>query len=157
MFIGYIYGIPSERQLQREIEMNLAYRWFLGLKFKDHVPHHSTISWNRQYRFNGTDILQELFDEIVLHAMNHKMVGGRVLFSDTTHLKANANKHKYSKQEIEVETREYFDELNKDVEVTIGNYHTVQQTVRAIKNINLIRRGVKPVRFFPNVHAPKIR
>ena len=38
MFIGYIYGIRSERQLQREIEMNVAYRWFLGLKFKDPVP-----------------------------------------------------------------------------------------------------------------------
>ena len=35
---------------------------------------------------------------------------------DSTHLKANANKHKYTKQEIEVETREYFDELNKAVE-----------------------------------------
>jgi IS5 family transposase len=116
MFIGYIYGIRSERQLQREIEMNVAYRWFLGLKFKDPVPHHTTISWNRQHRFNDTDIFQELFDEIVLHAMNHKMVGGRVLFSDSTHLKANANKHKYTKQEIEVETREYFDELNKAVE-----------------------------------------
>ncbi|MEH6954492.1 IS1182 family transposase [Neobacillus drentensis] len=116
MFIGYIYGIRSERQLQREIEMNVAYRWFLGLKFKDPVPHHSTISWNRQHRFNVTDIFQELFDETVLQAMNHKMVGGRVLFSDSTHLKANANKHKYTKQEIEVETREYFDELNKAVE-----------------------------------------
>ncbi|MGF6949493.1 hypothetical protein QF028_001998 [Neobacillus sp. B4I6] len=48
--------------------------------------------------------------------MNHKMVGGLVLFSDSTHLKANANKHKFTKQEIEVETREYFDELNKAVE-----------------------------------------
>jgi transposase len=86
MFIGYIYGIRSERQLQREIEMNVAYRWFLGLKFKDPVPHHTTISWNRQHRFNDTDIFQELFDEIVLHAMNHKMVGGRVIFSDSTHL-----------------------------------------------------------------------
>jgi hypothetical protein len=48
--------------------------------------------------------------------MNHKLVGGRVLFSDSTHLKANANKHKFTKKEIEVETREYFDEMNKAVE-----------------------------------------
>ena len=116
MFIGYLYGIRSERQLEREIKMNVAYRWFLGLKFKDPVPHHSTISWNRQHRFKGTDIFQEIFDEIVLQAMNHKMVGGRVLFSDSTHLKANANKNKFTKQEIEVETREYIEELNKAVE-----------------------------------------
>jgi transposase len=30
MFIGYLYGIRSERQLEREreIKMNIAYRWF---------------------------------------------------------------------------------------------------------------------------------
>lgn len=91
MFIGYFYGIRSERQLEQEIKMNIAYRWFLGLKFRDPVPHHSTISINRQNRFKGTDIFQEIFDEIFLQAINHKMVGGRVLFTDSTHLKANAN------------------------------------------------------------------
>ncbi len=108
MFIGYLFGIRSERQLEREIKMNIAYRWFLGLKFHDPVPHHSTISWNRQHRFKDTDIFQDIFDEIVLQAMNHKMVGGRVLFTDSTHLKANANKQKFTKEEVEVETREYF-------------------------------------------------
>lgn len=116
MFIGYIYGIRSERQLEREVKMNIAYRWFLGLKLTDSVPHHSTISWNRQHRFKDTNIFQEIFDEIVLQAMNHKMVGGRVLFSDSTHLKANANKHKFTREEVEVETRDYFEELNKAIE-----------------------------------------
>ncbi len=72
------------------------------------VPHHSTISWNRQHRFKDTDIFQEIFDEMVLQAMNQKMVSGRVLFTDSTHLKANPNKHKFTKEEVEVETREYF-------------------------------------------------
>ncbi|MGF6948597.1 transposase [Neobacillus sp. B4I6] len=139
MFIGYIYGIRSERQLQREIEMNVAYRWFLGLKFKDPVPHDSTISWNRQHRFKGTDIFQEIFDEIVLQAMNHKMEGGRVLFSDSTHLKANANK--------------------RDLYVCPNNQELPYSTTNreGIKNISLIRRNVKTAHFFPNVHAPKIR
>ncbi len=116
MFIGYLYGIRSERQLEREIKMNIAYRWFLGLKFHDPVPHHSTISWNHQHRFKDTDIFQEIFDEIVLQAKNQKMVGGRVLFTDSTHLKANANKHKFTKEEVEVTTREYFEDINKAIE-----------------------------------------
>jgi transposase len=116
MFIGYFYGIRSERQLEREIQTNVAYRWFLGLKLNDPVPHHSTISWNRRTRFKDTNIFQEIFDEIVFKAINHKMVGGRVLFSDSTHLKANANKHKFSRVEVEVETREYVEELNKAIE-----------------------------------------
>lgn len=116
MFIGYFYGIRSERQLEREVQMNVAYRWFLGLKLNDQVPDHSTISWNRRTRFKDTNIFQEIFDEIVLQAINHKMVGGRVLFTDSTHLKANANKHKFTREEVEVETREYIEELNRAID-----------------------------------------
>lgn len=117
MFIGYFFGIRSERELERQIQTNVAYRWFLGLNLTDSVPHHSTISWNRRTRFHDTDIFQEIFDEIVLQAMNHKMVGGRVLYTDSTHLKANANKKKFSKQEVEVETADYIEELNEAVGV----------------------------------------
>jgi transposase len=122
MFIGYFYGIRSERQLEREVQMNVAYRWFLGLKLNDPVPDHSTISWNRRTRFKDTNIFQEIFDEIVLQAINHKMVGGRVLFTDSTHLKANANKHKFTREEVEVETREYIDELNKAIDEDRSNH-----------------------------------
>src|SRR4051812_46664401 len=37
LFIGYLFGVRSERQLVREIEVNVAYRWFLGLKLTDPV------------------------------------------------------------------------------------------------------------------------
>ena len=30
LFIGYLFGVRSERQLVREIEVNVAYRWFFG-------------------------------------------------------------------------------------------------------------------------------
>lgn len=116
MFIGYLYGIRSERQLEREIQVNLAYRWFLGLNISDPVPHHSTISWNRCNRFKDTTVFQDIFDEIVFLAMNHKMVGGSVLFTDSTHLKANANKHKFTRETVKVETREYVEELDKAIE-----------------------------------------
>ena len=81
MFIGYLYGIRSERQLEKEIYYNMAYRWFLGLKYsRPHSPSQPTISWNRRTRFKDTTIFQDIFDEIVLQAINHDMVGGRVLF-----------------------------------------------------------------------------
>jgi hypothetical protein len=37
-------------------------------------------------------IIQDIFDEIVLRAMNHKMVWGRVLLTDPAHLKVNAKR-----------------------------------------------------------------
>ncbi|MGO4792408.1 IS1182 family transposase [Paenibacillus sp. 2KB_20] len=116
IFLGYFYGIRSERQLEREIQTNLAYRWFLGLGLTDKVPDHTTISWNRRTRFKDTNIFQDIFDEIVLQAIQHRMVGGRVLVSDSTHVKANANKHQYTKQQVLQNTRDYMDELNGAVE-----------------------------------------
>ncbi|RLM62358.1 transposase, partial [Halorubrum sp. Atlit-9R] len=82
IFLGYFYGIRSERQLEREVQTNLAYRWFLGLGLTDRVPDHTTISWNRRTRFKDTTVFQDIFDEIVLQAVSHRMIGGRVLISD---------------------------------------------------------------------------
>ena len=36
-FIQYLYGIKSMRQTIKEIEVNVAYRWFLGLDMLDPV------------------------------------------------------------------------------------------------------------------------
>ncbi len=80
--------------MEQEIQTNVAYRWFLGLGLTDKVPDHTTISWNRRTRFKDTPVFQDIFDEIVLQALQHKMVGGRVLMSDSTRIKANTNKHK---------------------------------------------------------------
>ncbi|HDL7814201.1 TPA: transposase, partial [Yersinia enterocolitica] len=91
MLLGYLFGIPSERRLVQEIQVNVAYRWFLRMGLTDKVPDASTLSQNRIRRFNGTDIFQRIFDNIVEQAITKGMVGGRVLYTDSTHLKANAN------------------------------------------------------------------
>ena len=33
LLIGYLYGIKSERRLEEEVSLNLAYRWFCGIDF----------------------------------------------------------------------------------------------------------------------------
>lgn len=115
LVIGYLFGIRSERQLVRDIEVNNAYRWFLGLGLRDAVPDASTISQNRRRRFTESTIYQEVFDEIVLQAIDKKLVNGRVLYTDSTHLKANANKNKYDQKEVRRSTRTYLDELEEDI------------------------------------------
>lgn len=64
LLLGYLYGVRSERQLMREVEVNVAYRWFLGLRPRDKVPDASTLSQNRR-RFAESTIYQEIFDQIV--------------------------------------------------------------------------------------------
>jgi transposase len=51
LLIGYLYGIRSERQIIREVQVNAAYRWFLGYTLSDKIIDASTISQNRRRRF----------------------------------------------------------------------------------------------------------
>jgi len=115
LFIGYLYGTRSERQLVRDIQVNVAYRWFLGFGLTDKVPDASTISQNRRRRFSESTIYQEIFDEMVLQAIRRKMVDGTTLYTDSTHLKANANKHKFELQDVQKSTRDYLETLEEDV------------------------------------------
>src|SRR5512147_2353413 len=100
LFIGYLYGTRSERQLVRDIHVNVAYRWFLGFGLTGKVPDASTISQNRRRRFSESSIYQEIFDEIVFQAIKRRMVDGTTLYTDSTHLKANANKHKFEVRDV---------------------------------------------------------
>ena len=115
LLIGYLFGIRSERQLMREIEVNVAYRWFLGLRLTDKVPDATTLCQNRRRRFSDSTIYQEIFDEIVFQALGHGLVDGRVLYTDSTHLKASANKAKYDLQEVTKSRVDYLDALEADI------------------------------------------
>ncbi|MEJ5153604.1 IS1182 family transposase [Comamonas sp. MYb396] len=116
LLLGYLFGIRSERQLMREVQVNVAYRWFLGLRLTDKVPDASTISQNRRRRFAGSGIYQEIFDEIVLQAIGRGMVEGQVLYSDSTHLKANANKNKHDEVEVACSASAYLQELEEAID-----------------------------------------
>ena len=43
LFIGYLFGIRSERRLVEEVKVNIAYRWFLDYKLMDKIPDASVI------------------------------------------------------------------------------------------------------------------
>lgn len=116
LFLGYLFGIRSERQLVREIQVNVAYRWFIGFGLTDKIPDASTFSQNRRRRFTESTIYQEIFDEIVVQAMRKKWINGRVLYTDSTHLKASANKHKFKKKHAEASTRHYLAELEAAID-----------------------------------------
>lgn len=42
VMIQYTFGIRSMRQTIKEIEVNMAYRWFLGYDMLEKVPHFTT-------------------------------------------------------------------------------------------------------------------
>lgn len=116
VFVGYLFGIRSERQLMREIEVNVAYRWFLGLRLTDKVFDASTFSQNRRRRFDGTEIAQNIFDHIVEQAIRLGLVDGSVLYTDSTHLKASANKGRFDVELIAKSRADYWDALDAAID-----------------------------------------
>ena len=87
-FIQYLFNIKSMRQTIKEVEVNIAYRWFLGLDFYDDIPHFTTFSQNYRRRFKDTDIFEQIFSEILKQAMSYGVVDTKLQFVDSTHLKA---------------------------------------------------------------------
>ena len=55
-FVGYLYGIRSERRLEEEVNYNMAYKWFCGLSLTEKAPDATTLSVNRKRRFRDNNI-----------------------------------------------------------------------------------------------------
>ena len=72
------------RQTIKEIEVNLAYRWFLGLDVTDKVPHFTTFGKNYTRRFKDTDLLEKIFSKILDECFKHKFVNPTEVFVDAT-------------------------------------------------------------------------
>ena len=116
LILGYLFGIKSERQLVKDIEVNVAYRWFLGMGLTEKVIDASTFSQNRLRRFNGTDVFERIFTNIVEQAITKGLISGYALYTDSTHLKANANKRKAQNEISVVKPSAYIDTINQAVQ-----------------------------------------
>lgn len=114
-FIQYLYGIKSMRQTIKEIEVNVAYRWFLGLDMLDPVPHFSTFGKNYTRRFKDTDLFEQIFARILEECMRFKLVDTEHIFVDSTHVKACANSKKMRKRLAHEQALWYEEELQKEI------------------------------------------
>ena len=92
LLVGYCYSIRSERRLYREVELNLAYRWFCRLGLEDRVPNHSTFSVNRHGRFRDSDILRLVFENVVRRCMEAGLVAGEGFAVDASVIEADASR-----------------------------------------------------------------
>ncbi|MCL2555615.1 MAG: IS1182 family transposase [Firmicutes bacterium] len=113
LLLGFIYGIDSERKIEKEIQVNIAYRWFLGIDLDEHVPDHSTISQTRRRKFNNTNLFEDIFAEVVKKCMEIGLVEGSLILTDSTHVKANASSKRKEFVTIEIEPSEYVKKLDK--------------------------------------------
>ena len=122
LIIGYGFAIRSERALCRDVQVNLAYRWFCGLSIEDKIPDHSAFSRARNDRFRNSGVFRSVFERVVGACIAAGLVGGEGFAVDASLIMADANKQQsipgtqWSKQ-LDVQavsraTKEYFATLD---------------------------------------------
>lgn len=94
LIIGYVFAIRSERALCRDVQVNLAYRWFCGLSIEDKIPDHSVFSRARHDRLRDSDIFRRVFERVVETCIAAGLVGGEGFAVDASLIVADANKQR---------------------------------------------------------------
>ena len=115
LILNIVDGNNSMRKTCERAQTDMAYRWFLGYDAFDSIPNYSTWSQNYIRRYKDSTIFNEIFDEILSQAIRRKFVDVTTVFGDGTHQKANANKKKNHKKEVEIVAKKYEEDLLREI------------------------------------------
>lgn len=91
LLLGYLYEIPSERQIEERCKDSNAFRWYLGIDLDERVPDHSTISQLRRRKPSFRKVFRRLFERVAQQCINMGLASGRLVATDSTHVKASAS------------------------------------------------------------------
>ena len=83
VMIQYIFGIRSMRQTLKEIEVNFAYRWYIGYNMHEQLPHFSTFSKNYARRFKDTDLFEKIFAKILNEVNKYGFIDDENIFIES--------------------------------------------------------------------------
>lgn len=112
LLVGFLYGIPSERQIEERCADSNAFRWYLGIDLDERVPDHSTISQLRRRKPGFRKVFRRLFEEVVRQCVEKGLVSGRLAVTDSTHVKANASRKSEEKVDVQEEAGNYWERLD---------------------------------------------
>ena len=112
LLVGFLYGIPSERQIEERCTDSNAFRWYLGIDLDERVPDHSTISQLRRRKPGFRKVFRRLFEEVVRQCVEKGLVSGRLAVTDSTHVKANASRASEYEVDVQAEAGNYWERLD---------------------------------------------
>ena len=104
-------GIRSERQLMEQVEVNLAFRWYIGYDLDEAIPDHSSLSKIRE-RY-GLSTFRRFFEQVVQLCIDAGLVWGAEVYLDGTRVEANAALESYVRN-FEYELRNHLNVLFPD-------------------------------------------
>lgn len=92
LFLQYLYKLSDERVVG-EAQVNLAYKWFLGLNPEDPIPDGSQLSRFRNHRLGVGQVDDVLFG-IVRQCVDKGLIKSKALIVDSTHTLAASQRQK---------------------------------------------------------------
>jgi transposase len=92
-----ITGTSSVRELLREADLHLGYRWFIGYGASEALPDHSSLS--RALSRFGDDVFNEVFERSIAQCLSSGLVEGSVLHLDATTIRADLDKGRVNKED----------------------------------------------------------
>ena len=121
--LKFLFHEDSLRRTYENLKYNTLYRWFIGYNLCEDIPDHSTYSQNYKRKFCKLekDLLQTVFDKVIDLLVEYNCLDMTVVYIDSTHTKAYANKKKNHKEIIKVEAKKYQKEL--DLEIALKGLH----------------------------------
>ena len=95
LLLSYMFDL-SERSIEEHCNLNLAFKYFLGLEVDEKVPDHSTLSKFRdRIKVEG---FTAIFNRIVEIARQKGLVSDKLRIVDSTHISANVDIFKSMKR-----------------------------------------------------------
>jgi len=89
IFLQFLYGL-SDEQVVQEAQVNLAYKWFLGINPEDRPPDSSVLSRFRTLRLARSEhTIDAILDSIVSQCVQKGLVNSKRVVVDATHVLAD--------------------------------------------------------------------
>ena len=109
LLIAYLQGITSERELMRQVQVNLSYRRFLHYRLSEALPDHSNLTRSRQRL--GEKTIRRIFEYVLQLCLDAGLVGGELESVDSTFVQANASLSSLRPRLVEVEAERFTRQL----------------------------------------------
>lgn len=92
LFLQILYNLSDERMIQ-EAQVNLAYKWFIGINPEDPLPDASQLSRFRNHRL-GTSQVEDVLKHVVGQCIEQGLVKNKAIIMDATHTQAGSQKQR---------------------------------------------------------------
>ncbi|WP_442956083.1 IS1182 family transposase [Paenibacillus sp. MMO-177] len=92
LFLQILYNLSDERVVQ-EAQVNLAYKWFLGVNPEDAVPDASQLSRFRNHRLGASQV-EDVLKHVVGQCIDQGLVKSNAIILDATHTLAGSQKQR---------------------------------------------------------------